>query len=235
MRTNCPGSNGSRDASTRSEKSASVQCLFSSTRASSHLLMDSSLHPVRLQLQVLELAPQHDDGAVPPVIAGVGELEGIGPRDFQLPVRVARQSEPRKRHRLIQKLQRVALAGRAPRFHCALARAQAVEPEKNPCGDEENRGTFPHVTIYFGRDASARSMMPRSSTSRCREDCFVRSRPSRFTVRTGTPSRSTISSNARRLSKVSPQVRNTRSTTISSATRIPSPSSNPSGARAQTD
>jgi hypothetical protein len=50
-----------------------------------------------------------------------------------------------------------------------------------------------------------------------------------------TPSRSMVISNGLRVSKVSPQVRNTRSTTISSASRMPSPSSNHSGASSRAD
>src|SRR5688572_3569756 len=147
MRTNCPAWKSSRGASTRSEKSASVQCRFSITRPGSHLLMNASLRPIWLELQVLQLAAQHHDRAVATVIAGVGELEGVGARDPELAFVVAPQTHAADRDRVVEKLQLIALAGRAPGVQCALARAQTVEPEEYPCGNDDNRGAFPHPAI----------------------------------------------------------------------------------------
>ena len=97
------------------------------------------------ELQVLQLAAEHHDGAVAAVVAGVGKLERIRARDPELSVLVAPESDARERNRIIQKLQVVALARPAPGLHRALARSQAVEPEKNPCCDKNNRADFPHV------------------------------------------------------------------------------------------
>src|SRR5687768_16293394 len=69
-----------------------------------------SLTGVWLQLQVEQVSAQHHDRAVAAVVPGVGKLEGISARDFQLPILAAREPEPRKRHRLIEELQLVALA-----------------------------------------------------------------------------------------------------------------------------
>jgi len=50
------------------------------------------LHTEGFELQVAHLAAQHDDGAVAAVVPGVGELEGVGAGDLQLPFLVARQA-----------------------------------------------------------------------------------------------------------------------------------------------
>src|SRR5882672_10367990 len=65
----------------------------------------SSLHPVRFELQVLHFAAEHDDGAVTPVVPGIGELEGVGAGDLQLPFLVARQAQLGERYRVVEELQ----------------------------------------------------------------------------------------------------------------------------------
>src|SRR5262252_1208086 len=112
MRTNCPAWKSSRGPSTRSEKSALVQCRFSTTRPSSHfsLIRVRLLNAVRLELQVLHLAAEHHDRAVPAVVAGVGKLERVGARNLQLPFFVAPKAQPRERHGVVEQLQVVALA-----------------------------------------------------------------------------------------------------------------------------
>ena len=84
------------------------------------------------------------------VVAGVGELEGIGARDPELAVLAAPQPHARERHRVVEELERVALARGAPGLHRALARAQAVEPEEYPCCNTDNRGRFPHRPPIIG-------------------------------------------------------------------------------------
>ena len=130
-----------RGASTRSENSASVQCRFSITRLRASSLIGCA---IRLELQVLQLAAQHHDRAVAAVVAGVGELEGVGARDLQLAFVVARQAHAANATVSSSNCRPIALAGRAPGAQRALARAQAVEPEEYPCGNEDNRGAFPH-------------------------------------------------------------------------------------------
>ena len=61
---------------------------------------------IRLEVQVLQLAAQHHDRAVPAVIAGVGELEGVGARDLQLAVVVAPEAQARERNGVVEELQR---------------------------------------------------------------------------------------------------------------------------------
>src|SRR5882672_7462240 len=103
MRTNWPASKPSGAPSTRSEKSASVQCRFSTTLAACHFsLIERSLDTIRLEAQVLHLGAQNDDRAVAPVVAGIGELEGVGAREAQLPLLVAREAQPREGDRIVE-------------------------------------------------------------------------------------------------------------------------------------
>src|SRR5262245_44150529 len=111
---------------------------------------------VRLEMKVEQLPAQHHNGAMAAVVAGVGELEGVGTRELELPVLVAPQAQAREGHRVIEELQVVALAGGAAGLQRALARAQAVQPEKNPCGDKDDRGAFPHAAIL----AASRGGLP---------------------------------------------------------------------------
>src|SRR4051812_46004181 len=93
IRTNCPASKARGPARTWSEKRASVQCRFSITRPCSHL----SLIAIRLQAQVLQLAAEHDDGAMPAVVPGVGKFKAIRPRNAQLALVVPSQRHARER------------------------------------------------------------------------------------------------------------------------------------------
>src|SRR5262245_10680132 len=157
MRTNCPASNASGAPSTRSVNSASVHCRFSMTLPSSQPLMDPSLDPsldpVGLHMQILHFATQHHNRALAAVVAGVGELEGIGARDAQLAFFVARKPDACKRHRIVEELQVVALARRAPGAHRALARPQAVGPQQDPAADGDDGRKLPHQRLAFTRSA----------------------------------------------------------------------------------
>jgi hypothetical protein len=102
------------------------------------------LHPVWLELQVLQLAAQHHDGAVAAIVPGVGELKGVSARNPELTLTVAPQADTAERNRVVEELQRIPLARCATGLHRALARAQAVNPEKYPCCDEDDRRRFPH-------------------------------------------------------------------------------------------
>src|SRR3954470_24772501 len=130
MRTNCPASKASGAPSTRKVNRLSVQWRFSTTCVSSHWVMDGSLDRVWLEVKVLHLAAEHHDRALTPVVAGVGKLERVGAGDAQLPVVVARQAQAREGHRVIEKLERIALARRAAGAHRAFARLQAVRPKQ---------------------------------------------------------------------------------------------------------
>src|SRR5262249_44475674 len=105
----------------------------------------SSLNAVRLHMQVRQLAAEHDDGALAPVVSRVRELERVGARDPQLAILVAREAQPGKGHGVVEELQLVAPAGGAPGVDRALARAQAVHPEERPGGDEDYGGALPHA------------------------------------------------------------------------------------------
>src|SRR2546426_2201895 len=56
----------------------------------------------------------------------------------------ARQAQARERHRLIEELQIIARAGRAPGLHGSLPSAKAVDPQQRADDDEEDGRGFPH-------------------------------------------------------------------------------------------
>ncbi len=62
-------------------------------------------------MQVLHLGAEHDDRAVAPVVAGVGELESIGARDSQLTILIPLKTKACKGNRVVEELQMIALAG----------------------------------------------------------------------------------------------------------------------------
>src|SRR5262249_28185023 len=104
-----------------------------------------SLHAVRFEVHVGNVATEHDDGAVAAVVAGVRELERIGALYLHLPFVITREAHPGERDRVIQELQLIALAGRAPGAHRALARLQADGPEQRTDRDhQQQRKRFPH-------------------------------------------------------------------------------------------
>src|SRR5205807_5595357 len=80
---------------------------------------------------ILSVLTEQYGRAIGPVVARRGELERLGAHDPQAALFVARQAQARERHRLIEELQRIALALRAPRLDRALARTQAVDPQRS--------------------------------------------------------------------------------------------------------
>ena len=53
--------------------------------------LQPSLQPIRLELQILDLHAEHDDGPAPAVVAGIGKLEAVAAPQPQPALVVARQ------------------------------------------------------------------------------------------------------------------------------------------------
>src|SRR5438067_841882 len=119
-------------------------------------------------MHVDDIGAKYDDGTMAAVISRIGKLERISAGNLELSLLVARESHAREGHRVIEELQLIALAGRAPCPHRALARLQAIAPEQGTDDDQHYREAFPHRPIIGRRPALSGRRLFRPPRSRRR-------------------------------------------------------------------